>query len=153
MAVELVDAQVVRPLRRAVLRPDQPVANSRYPADDDPSTAHAAVRLTKDTHVVAVGSVLLDPPPWAPHRSDGWRIRGMATLPDARRRGFGSLVLQALLDHVGAQGGGLAWCNARVSAQTLYARAGFSPRGEIFDLPGIGPHIQMFRIVTGGIPH
>jgi GNAT superfamily N-acetyltransferase len=145
VAVELVAAQVVRPLRRAVLRPDHPVETSEYPADDDPSTAHAAVRLTKDTDVVAVGTVLRDPPPWEPGRRDGWRVRGMATSPDARRRGFGSLVLDALLRHVAAHGGGLVWCNARVPAQNLYAHAGFAPRGEVFDIAGIGPHVQMWR--------
>jgi GNAT superfamily N-acetyltransferase len=144
VAVELVDAQVVRPLRRAVLRPDHPVETSMYPADDDPTTAHAAVRLTKDTDVVAVGTVLRDPPPWEPTRRDGWRVRGMATRPDARRRGFGTRVLDTLLRHVTAQGGGLVWCNARVPAQRLYARAGFAPRGEVFEIPGIGPHIQMW---------
>jgi GNAT superfamily N-acetyltransferase len=152
VSVELVDAQVVTPLRRAVLRPDQPVETSEYPADDDPSTAHVAVRLTRDAAVVAVGTVLRGPPPWEPERSDGWRVRGMATSPDARRRGFGSLVLDALLRHVAAHGGGLVWCNARVPAQHLYARAGFAPRGEVFVIPGIGPHIQMSRMLTDSIP-
>jgi len=152
--VELVEAQVVRPLRRAVLRPDQPVEQSAYPADSDPRTAHVAVRrapgagtVTGDdpgTEVVAVGTVLLDPPPWEPDRVDGWRVRGMATHPDARRNGLGGRVLGALLDHAAAHGGSLVWCNARVGAQRLYARAGFTPRGDVFDLPGIGPHVQMW---------
>jgi ribosomal protein S18 acetylase RimI-like enzyme len=153
VVVELVDAQVVRPLRRAVLRPDQPVENSRYPADDDPSSAHAAISLpdlldTGPDTVVAVGTVLRDPPPWEPQRVDGWRVRGMATRPDARRRGLGGLVLDELLSHVASHGGGLVWCNARVPAQGLYGRAGFATRGEVFDIAGIGPHMQMWRIIT-----
>jgi GNAT superfamily N-acetyltransferase len=151
--VELVDAQVVRPLRRAVLRPDQPVENSRYPADDDPSSAHAAISLPDPRHtgpdtVVAVGTVVRDRPPWEPQRLDGWRVRGMATRPDARRQGLGGLILDALLSHVVSHGGGLVWCNARVPAQGLYARLGFVTLGEVFDIPGIGPHIQMWRSVT-----
>ena len=84
-----------------------PAANRRrrrrYPGDDDPAQrARAPIRLGPD-EVVAVGSVLPDPPPWEPHRPDGWRIRGMAT---RRRRAeaaeLGALVLDALLEHVAA---------------------------------------------------
>ncbi len=156
--VELVDAQVVRPLRRAVLRPQFPAEQSEYPADDDPHSAHIAVRRASplvEEHstspgagVAAVGTVLRGPPPWEPQRVDGWRVRGMATRPDARRQGLGGLVLHALLDHVAAHGGGLVWCNARVPALGLYHRAGFVARGEVFDLPGIGLHMCMWRTVA-----
>jgi GNAT superfamily N-acetyltransferase len=146
-----VDPQVVRPLRRAVLRPEQPPEEARYPGDDDPRSAHAAVRDVENgdaqhrTVVDAVGTVVPEAPPWEPERVDGWRVRGMATRPEARRRGLGSLVLATLLDHVAAQGGGLVWCNARVPAQGLYRRAGFTARGGVFDIPGIGPHVHMWR--------
>jgi GNAT superfamily N-acetyltransferase len=146
--VELVEAQVVRPLRREVLRPHQPLEMSVYPGDDDPRSAHAAVRRRVDGEVLAVGTVLPDPPPWEPRRPDGWRIRGMATRGEARGRGLGASVLAALLDHVAARGGGLVWCNARVPAETLYARAGFMSRGQVFDIAGIGPHIHMWRTVS-----
>ena len=142
--VELVDAQVVRPLRRAVLRPEQPPEMSRYPGDDDLRSAHAAV-VVGGSEVAAVGTVLAEAPPWAPHRADAWRVRGMATRPDVRGRGWGQLVLDALVDHVVAHEGGLVWCNARVPATNLYERAGFVARGEVFDIPGIGPHLQMWR--------
>ncbi|HVA02621.1 MAG TPA: GNAT family N-acetyltransferase [Acidimicrobiales bacterium] len=149
IVVELVNAQVVRPLRRAVLRPDQPPEDSVYPADDDPRAAHAAVRGSegRSDEVVAVGTVLPDAPPWDPTRADGWRIRGMATRHPARRRGVGAAVLDALLSHVAVQGGGVVWCNARVPAQGLYARAGFVTRGGVFDIAGIGPHVQMWRTI------
>jgi len=166
VVVELVDARVVLPLRRAVLRPDQPAPCSEYGSDDEPHSAHVAVRLTGPPSgipdglgespgvagVVAVGSVLREPPPWEPPRRDGWRVRGMATHPDVRGRGFGGLVLVALLDHVAVQGGGLVWCNARVPARSLYARAGFAARGAVFDIPAIGPHLQMWRTVPGHLP-
>jgi GNAT superfamily N-acetyltransferase len=148
VVVELVEASVVLPLRRAVLRPGGAEEDSAYPADADPDTAHVAAR-TDTAPIAAVGTVLREAPPWEPRRSDGWRIRGMATRPDARRRGLGGRVLQTLLDHVAAHGGGLVWCNARVAAQPLYGRAGFITRGPEFELPHIGPHRHMWRTVDG----
>ncbi|HUI04315.1 MAG TPA: GNAT family N-acetyltransferase [Acidimicrobiales bacterium] len=143
----LVEASVVRPLRHAVLRPGQPATASHYPEDDDPRTAHAAVRAPD---VVAVGTVLCEAPPWEPGRPDAWRVRGMATRPDARGRGHGSAVLAALVDHARRQGGTLLWCNARVPARPLYERAGMAVRGEAFEVPLIGPHVRMWRALGGG---
>ena len=139
-----------------MLRPGATEEDAAYPTDTDPDTAHVAARTeaaqvaapkTDPVAVMAVGTVLREAPPWEPQRSDGWRIRGMATRPDARRRGVGGLVLETLLDHVAARGGGIVWCNARVAAQHLYRRAGFVTRGPEFELPDIGAHRHMWRTV------
>ena len=74
---------------------------------------------------------------------DGWQVRAMAVAPGQRGRGVGRAVLDALLAHVDAAGGGTVWCNARVPAQAFYERAGFTVVGEPFDLPAIGPHVVM----------
>ena len=157
MTVVQVGAEVVRPLRASVLRPGQPARESVYQGDDDLLSAHVAVCVAAgrvrrglgahagEGDVVAVGTVLLEAPPWETRWDRAWRIRGMATHPDRRRSGLGTLVLAALVDHVAAHGGGLVWCNARVRARALYERAGFEPRGAAFDLPGLGPHLQMWR--------
>jgi ribosomal protein S18 acetylase RimI-like enzyme len=71
----------------------------------------------------------------------------MATRADARRRGFGRQILDLLIGHVADRGGGLLWCNARTPALHLYERADFLPRGDVFELPEIGPHLLMWRIV------
>jgi len=147
-AVELVGPEVVRPLRRAVLRPDGPPGAAHYPGDDAPGTAHAAVRDPGGA-VLAVGTILPEAPPWDPRARPAWRIRGMAAEPWARRRGLGTGVLRALLAHAAAHGGGLVWCHARVAACHLYERAGFEGDGPVFELPGIGPHRTMRRLVAG----
>jgi len=145
-AVELVGPDVVRPLRHAVLRPGGPADQARYPGDDDPRSAHAAVRDRAGT-VTAVGTVLPEAPAWAPDRA-AWRIRGMAVAPDRRGQGLGTRVLAALVAHAAGHGGGLVWCNARVRARRLYERGGFEGEGPVFELPGIGPHLTMTRVLA-----
>ena len=150
-----VSADVVLPLRHAVLRTGRAWADALYEADTDPRSAHFAVfeSTPDDVAVLAVGSVLPERPDWFdveqghghpadrihgqpagrihgepgdpshPGRS-AWRVRGMATRPDHRGSGIGTLVLAALLDHVRSQGGGLVWCTARLGALTFYERGG-----------------------------
>ena len=171
ITVEMVPAWTTWPLRQEVLRPRRPVRDCVYPGEDDRRSAHVAalqrsggpgaggpgmgpprarsgaVPTGAEFVVLGVGVVLAEASPWEPDGDDGWRVRGMATRPDVRGQGLGSRVLARLIDHVVDHGGGLLWCNARTPALALYQRAGFAPRGDIFELPEIGPHQVMWRIV------
>jgi predicted GNAT family N-acyltransferase len=74
----------------------------------------------------------------------------MATTEELRGQGIGGRLLDVVLAHVAAHGGGLLWCNARVTALPLYERAGFATRGEPWIDPDIGPHVAMWRRVAPG---
>lgn len=129
---ELAVAQT-RALRQSILRPHESVQEM---AADEAEGAYA-VGAFESGVLVAVGLI-------APSRErGGWRVRGMATAPDARNRGAGTAVLDALLRHAAALGASRVWCNARTPAQRFYERAGFHVCSEVFDVPPIGPHIVM----------
>lgn len=135
-----VPVEVVRPLRRAILRPHQPPEACHYPADDGAGTLHLAV--WRGGRVVAVGSMF---------EEDGaWRLRGMATEPAFRGQGLGGAVVEAFAAEVARRGGGRLWCNARVDAALFYRRHGFTDEGEVFDLPPIGLHVRLARAVVPG---
>ena len=131
-AVSLVET---RPLRQAVLRPHQTVDAM---AADEPAGASAAGAFDGET-LISVGLVGPDGEPGA------WRVRGMATAPDARGKGAGSAVLDALVAHATANGATRVWCNVRTPALSLYKRAGFRVVSEEFEIPEIGPHSAMER--------
>lgn len=134
---------------------------SVYPGDDHPLAVHVAVRAPSGPsgsadEVVAVGSLLVeDPSEWlkedqgippVPAGGRWWRIRGMAVAEGRRSGGLGGSVLSALLGSATREGGGIVWCNARVPAIAFYERAGFDQAGEVFEAPGIGPHVVMWRV-------
>ena len=105
-----------------------------------PPTSHAdsvAFGAFDGDDLVAVGLVGPEGEPGA------WRIRGMATAPQARGRGAGTAVLGALLRHASAHGATSVWCNARVRAIPLYERAGLRVVSDVFEPPDIGPHVRM----------
>lgn len=122
-----------RALRQALLRPHETLAQL---AAHEPADAFAVGAFDGDA-LVAVGYVARDGGP------GDWRIRGMATAADARGRGAGTAVLDALLRHAAAEGAGRIWCNARTPARSLYERAGLRVVSDEFELPMIGPHLVM----------
>jgi GNAT superfamily N-acetyltransferase len=139
MVVRRVSAADTEALRRDVLRGGRPVP---LPGDDDPSALHVGVY--DGDLLLGTGNVRPEPAPWAP-AVPAWRLRGMATLPEHRGEGVGARVLEALVEHCVAAGGGELWCNARVPARSFYLRAGFTVVGEEWDDPEIGPHVRMRR--------
>lgn len=126
-----------RALRQSVLRPHQSVAAMAA----DEAEGVIAVAAYRGASIVAVG--LIAPSP----EREGWRIRGMATVPEARGQGAGSAVLTELLRRAVTAGAGRVWCNARTPARRFYERAGFAVCSAEFDVPPIGPHVVMERAV------
>jgi GNAT superfamily N-acetyltransferase len=138
VTVEQVRPELTYALRESVLRPGSSWAELQFPGDREHSSGHFAAYLEHE--VVGVASVIEEP------ETDGpglWRLRGMAVSPENRGRRVGFALLDRIRDFVSRSGGGLLWCNARVSAEGFYRAAGFVAVGEPWDDPKIGPHVRM----------
>ncbi|MEL7238145.1 MAG: GNAT family N-acetyltransferase, partial [Planctomycetota bacterium] len=138
----LIAGSDTHPLRHAILRPAQPLAEMQYPGDDDRTTFHLGAFVDGD--LIGIASVYQQPMPDAAGDTHH-RLRGMAVAPDHAGRGIGRQLVEVSLDTVRAAGGTLLWCNARASAKGFYERLGFTVQGDVFDLAGIGPHYVMSR--------
>lgn len=144
-------------LRRDVLRDGDPEAEVVWPRDDDSQTCHFGA--VKDGAVVAIGTVYaapIAPQAWAPRGGSEippgqhWQFRGMASAAHARGSGCGAAVLEAIFSHVRSVGAGtpqLVWCNARVIAIGFYEKYGMAIVSDRFDIPTVGPHVVMQRVV------
>ena len=146
--IRRVSAAETHPLRQRVLRPHQAVAEVGFPGEDHPETAHFAAFT--DDRIVGIVTVLRQPPQPALEGVDPaacWRLRGMATAEDQRRRGFGAALVKSALAHVAEQGGQALWCHARLGAAAFYQAAGFVATGDPWEEPGLGPHVRMWRAV------
>jgi ribosomal protein S18 acetylase RimI-like enzyme len=139
-----VNAHATRPLRHTVLRPQQRIEEAAYPLDDVEESYHVGAFLGDE--IVSVASVYHEARP-GEEGEDSWRLRGMATLPELRRRGYGTNLLRSCIEYVAKMGGSEIWCNARSSAAGFYEGLGFEPVGDEFDLPLLGPHQIMRRAV------
>jgi len=140
MRVAPIPVTDTRSLRHAVLRPREPP--EAILSHEPPGAVAFAAFDEGDERPIAVGLV-------GPEGGPGsWRVRGMATAPEARGRGAGTAVLEALVAHARTNGAALVWCNARVRALTLYERAGFRAVSDEFEVDRIGPHYRMELALT-----
>lgn len=137
-----VDANTVRPMRRAVLRPYEAEEAVHYATD---AVAEHLAAYEADGHLVGVATVFAEEHPET--GEPGWRLRGMGVAADARGTGCGGWLLAAVVDHVARSGGHLLWCNARVSALGFYQRYGFTVESDVFFVVGGGEHRRMRRVV------
>ncbi len=145
VTVERVDPAVTHALRAQVLRPGHPVGAAVFAADTDPAAAAFAARTAGGS---VVGTALIHPAacPWRPGPT-AWRLRAMATTPEARGRGIGARLLAAALAHAVDHGAQVVWCHARAPARRFYERAGFVAHGDEWLEADIGPHVAMSRDV------
>jgi ribosomal protein S18 acetylase RimI-like enzyme len=137
-----VPVEETRTLRQRILRPHQTVEEV---ASHERPGAYA-VGAFDGNSLVAVGLIGREGEPGE------WRVRGMATVPEARGRGAGTAILNALLDHARENEATAVWCNVRTQARGLYERAGLAVVSEEFELPDIGPHVVM-RLALGDAAH
>ncbi len=139
-----ISADETRSIRHKVLRPNQLVSACVYLGDDEPLTGHYGV-YDGET-LIGIASVFEEVVAHAPELK-GWRIRGMAVLPELQRQGYGTRLLEACVHHAQDASGEIVWCNARTTAARFYGRHGFTIYGASFDLPGIGPHYMMIKSI------
>ena len=135
-----IDTAEARPLRHAVLRPNQPFEATLYPLDDQPESGHFGAFL--EDRLAGVASVYHEAQP-GDTDPRAWRLRGMATYEKQRGRGIGSALMQACFGHIRTHGGAVLWFNARTTAAGFYSRFGFTVKGDVFDIEGIGAHVVM----------
>lgn len=148
-AVRPIDAASTRELRHELLRPAQAPEELVYDGDDAWDTLHLGA--FEDERLVGIATVMRAPPPGSAEEP-AWRIRGMATLPEVRGRGYGGMLLERCLEHAEEHGGDLVWCTARVGAIGFYRRYGFEVEGDPFDVPGAGEHVLARRPLVAPAP-
>ncbi|HEX6230125.1 MAG TPA: GNAT family N-acetyltransferase [Actinomycetota bacterium] len=136
------DLADVRELRHRLLRPHQRPEELVYPGDHLPDALHLGA--FERGALVGVASICREPPPGS-EEPRAWRIRGMATEPAVRGRGIGGELLGRCVAHAAERGAAVVWCSARVRAEPFYRRHGFAVVRGPYDVPAIGPHVEMRR--------
>ena len=145
MQVCLVSASKLYDLRNFVLRPGKPLHTTFYEKDDDINTFHLAISIQSKVQCIAT---------FYPEKMTGvytrkaYRLRGMATHPNFRRKGLGKNLMQSAFTYLLQQQADLLWCKARLAAIPFYISLGFQIIGEQYDIKEIGPHYTMYKLLA-----
>lgn len=141
--IRQISAEDTWPLRSRVLKPFLTPSECANPGDDDPKALHLGA--FRGEELVGIATFLPESHPFFPEARIPYRLRGMATAPEARRSGAGRALIEEAESDLRERGCDLLWFNAREVAFPFYASLGFSFIGESFDLPRIGPHKVMYK--------
>lgn len=140
MEVLRISASDTYRIRHQVLRPHGTLKDCEFKGDKDELTFHLGAFV--DKKLVSVASFYFEKHPDIEGQYQ-FRLRGMATLPEHRAHGHSSALLKTAFPLIKQNFCQVLWCNARETAVGFYEKVGFKKHGEIFDVPGTGPHQLM----------
>jgi GNAT superfamily N-acetyltransferase len=141
--IRRVDPVVTRPVRQLILRPHQTLEELIVPGEDDDEAGWFAAYDGAAEGEVVIGTAGVFPEDRPGTGPGGWRLRAMAATTPGQ--GVGSSLLEACLVHARRRGGRYLWCSARTPAAGFYHRHGFVTVSDIYEPPGLGPHVTMVR--------
>lgn len=142
MEIKLVDISEIKQLRHEVLWPHK---NSYKACVIEPDTIDTTFHMgaIEDSIVVGTSTFLIDMNDKFDTKSQ-YRLRAMATSPSVRGKQVGRKIIEASIEKLKKMNIDLLWCDARLEATGFYERLGFKMKGEIYNVPEIGPHKLMY---------
>lgn len=139
--IEFISAEQTLPLRNEILRNGKLLLEEcRFEGDEAAEAFH--VGYFKEGRLIAVVSFL--PQDREGFSGMGYRLRGMAVLPEYRKKGIGNLIANFGVLYLKGKKVSYVWCDARKVAYSFYLGQGFEFISEEFEIQNIGPHRVMY---------
>ncbi len=145
MEVKQISARDTYTIRHKILRPGRDFETCIFDGDEDEQTFHLGAFI--EGRLVSVASFYYEKNPNF-EGENHFQLRGMATLEEFQRKGFSRELLRVAFPIIKQNFCNLVWCNARVEACPFYENLGFEPFGEVFDIPDVGQHILMSKVIN-----
>ena len=130
MIIQEINLDTVWQIRHQVMWPERDVSFVRIP--EDAEAKHLGVVM--DDQVVSIISLFETP--------EGLHFRKFATLESEQGKGYGSYLLQHVIDSHPGQN---IWCHARVEKQAFYEKFGLFARTTTFEKSG-KTYVRMERV-------
>jgi len=142
--IKRISQEQTLPLRSVVLRNNIAPEECVFPTDSREGIFHLG--CFKDEKLICIGTFM--PEDYKGKGTGGFRLRGMATDPAYAGQGFGAELINFAVNELRSVHASYIWCNARKPAVGFYSRLGFEVISEEFDIPGVGPHYDMFSQIA-----
>ncbi len=142
--------KIVRPeelyrVRQAELRPNLKPEECVFEGDNEEESTHFAA-FWENNIVGCLSAIRRN------HVAVGARnaiqFRAMAVLAHYQGKHIGSALLLFAEQYLFKNGEHAFWLNGRIKAVPFYESMGYVGEGALFDIPGIGLHLTMFKKIT-----
>lgn len=144
-SVKIITTKETYPLRLEVLwQHKNSLAECKLDIDDLPTTFH--VGAFKNKEIVAIGTFLQQENEKF-EATNQYRLRAMASSPKVRGENFGKLLIEFAIEELKNRKAELLWCDARKVALGFYEKMGFKIKGDFYEIPIIGPHKLMYKLI------
>tara|TARA_R100000935_G_C2770178_1_gene137335 strand:- start:102 stop:560 length:459 start_codon:yes stop_codon:yes gene_type:complete len=141
--IKEISAETTYEVRSPVLRPGRPPAECVFDGDNNPTTFHLG--LYEENELIGVASFMKNISKSFLFKNQ-FQLRGMAVLPFYKGKGYGAALLQEGEIRIKKfTEDPFLWFNARDYAVGFYEKYGYKTFGEKFDIPGVCPHIVMYK--------
>jgi predicted GNAT family N-acyltransferase len=124
--IEQIQIELALPVRHRAMYPGQDRDLAKLP--DDEEGIHFG--LFDHNKLISVVS-------WFRRNEQEAQFRKLATLEEFRSSGYGTLLMQSIMEFSKSENITSLWCNARVSATNFYKKLGFTETGKRFTKNGI----------------
>lgn len=142
MKIKLIHISEIKQLRHDVLWPHKASLKDCVITADELETTFHMGAVDNDI-VIGTSTFLVDNNPQFESKHQ-YRLRAMATSPSVRGKQLGRQIIEASIEKLRTMNIDLLWCDARLEATGFYEKLGFIIKGEIYNVPNIGPHKLMY---------
>lgn len=142
MIIKELPTAEIQKLRHEVLWPHKPSFEDCVIKPDHISTTFHMGAL-ENNEVVGTSTFLIDINDKFDTTSQ-YRLRAMATSPSVRGKQVGRQIIEVSIEKLKNMNIDLLWCDARLEATGFYEKLGFKMKGDIYNVPDIGPHKLMY---------
>ncbi|WP_121667099.1 GNAT family N-acetyltransferase [Mesonia aquimarina] len=129
-------------IRQQVLRPGKPIETCFFEKDKALESFHLGAFY--NTQLIGIASVLEDNSNTFQEKFQ-FRLRGMAVLPDFRKKKIGAILLKEAEKYCFQKKAEILWFNAREKVVPFYEKYAFKKEGSVFLIPSVGNHQLMFK--------
>lgn len=143
--VQILQPEEIQQLRNEVLWPHKTFENCILETDRLSTTFHFGIQ--QDGLTVATVTLQQEKTDKLQQEKQ-YRLRAMAVREGYRGQGFGEAIVEAGLDHLRELGVEVVWCDARVAALNFYRRLQFEELEEEYEIPIIGMHRFMWKVLS-----
>ncbi|THF51178.1 GNAT family N-acetyltransferase [Flavobacterium supellecticarium] len=142
--VKKINSTTTFQVRQPVLRPGKPIESCIFEGDDLETTTHLG--LYNNSKLAGIVSIFASCHKLFPQVGQ-FQLRGMAVLDEFQKKGYGERLVSEAEVCIKEQNGSLIWFNAREAAVDFYKKMGYEIVGDAFDIPTIGIHFVMRKMV------